>query len=141
MNDPSGARLVRLGDSGQMLSNAADDIRGSRVYDQDGEQIGTIDDLLVDEDEGKVRMLRIEEGGFLGFGSTPSFLPVDAVTSITEGEVYLDQTRDRVAEAPRYDPELTDHSDYYSEVFHYYGYAPYWGPEYRYGGFPFSGQM
>ena len=141
MDDRSGARLIRLGDSGQMLADPAEDIRGSRVHDRDGEEIGKIDDLLIDEDEGKVRMVRIEEGGFLGIGSTPFFLPVDAITSIADGEVHVDQTRSRVAEAPRYDPELTDQSDYFSELYDHYGYAPYWGPGYIYGGFPFSGRM
>ena len=135
MNDRSGARLTRLGDSGQMLSDPAEDVRGSRVIDQDGEEIGKIDDLLVDEEEGKVRMLRIEEGGFLGIGATPSFLPVDAITSVTDGEVHVDQTRSRVADAPRYDPDLTDQADYYSTLYDYYGYPPYWGPGYIYRGF------
>jgi sporulation protein YlmC with PRC-barrel domain len=141
MDDRSGARLVRLGDSGQMLANPAEDIRGYRVHDQDGEEIGKIDELLIDEDEGRVRMVRIEEGGFLGIGSTPFFLPVDVITSIADGEVHVDQTRSRVAEAPRYDPDLTDQSDYYSELYDYYGYPPYWGPGYIYGGFPFAGRM
>ena len=140
MNDQSRALLIRLGDSGQMLSNPAEDIRGWRVLDQDGEEIGKIDDLLVDEEEGKVRMVRIEEGGFLGIGATPFFLPVDAITSIADREVHVDQTRSRVAEAPRYDPDLTDQSDYYSELYNYYGYAPYWGPGYMYRGFPFAGR-
>ena len=141
MDDRSGARLIRLGDSGQMLADPAEDIRGSRVHDQDGEEIGKIDDLLVDEDEGKVRMVRIEEGGFLGIGSTPFFLPVDAITSVAEGEVHVNLTRSHVAEAPRYDPDLTDQSDYYSELYDFYGYAPYWGPGYIYGGLPFAGRM
>jgi sporulation protein YlmC with PRC-barrel domain len=110
-----------------MLADPTEDIRGSRVHDQDGEEVGKIDDLLVDEDEGTVRMVRIEEGGFLGIGSPPFFLPVDAITSIADGEVHVDQTRSHVAEAPRYDPDLTDQSDYYSELCDYYGYARYLG--------------
>jgi sporulation protein YlmC with PRC-barrel domain len=107
-----------------MLATPAEDIRGYRVHDQDGEEIGKIDELLIDEDEGRVRMVRIEEGGFLGIGSTPFFLPVDVITSIADGEVHVDQTRSRVAEAPPYDPDLTDQSDYYSELYDYYGYPP-----------------
>ncbi len=141
MNDRSGARLIRLDDSGQMLADPTEDIRGSRVHDQDGQEIGKIDDLLVDEDEGKVRMVRIEEGGFLGIGSTPFFLPVDAITSIAEGVVHVDQTHSFVSEAPRYDPELADQSAYYSELYSYYGYAPYWGQGYVYGGLPFASRI
>ena len=55
--------------------------------------------------------------------------------------MHVDQTRSRVAEAPRYDPDLIDQSDYYSELYDYYGYTPYWGPGYLYGGFPFAGRM
>jgi sporulation protein YlmC with PRC-barrel domain len=140
MNERSRALLIRLGDSGQMLSDPTEDIRGRRVLDQDGEEIGKIDDLLIDQEEGKVRMVRIEEGGFLGIGATPFFVPVDAITSIAERDVHVDLTRSQVAEAPRYDPVLTDQSSYYSELYDYYGYVPYWGPGHMYRAFPFGGR-
>ena len=69
--------LVKLSDSDQVLADPAEDVRGHRVYDRDGEDLGKVDDLLIDTDEHRVRFLRIEHGGILGLGAVPSFVPVD----------------------------------------------------------------
>lgn len=125
--------LIKLSDSGQTVSNADEDIRGRKVKDKDGEDLGTVDDLLIDDQERKVRFLRVEHGGFLGVGETKSFIPVDAITKITGDDVHINHSRDRVAKAPRYDPKLVDDNTYYRSIYGYYGYAPFWGAGY-YGG-------
>lgn len=128
--------LVKLSDSDQVLADPAEDVRGHRVYDRDGEDLGKVDDLLIDTDEHKVRMLRVEHGGILGIGATAVFIPVDAVTGITDDTVHVGEPRDRVASAPEYDPEVIDEPEYYRSLYGYYGYAPYWGAGYTYPGFP-----
>jgi sporulation protein YlmC with PRC-barrel domain len=130
------AILRKLSDTGRTVADPADDIRGRTVKDIQGEEIGTVDDLLVDSDEEKVRFLRVEHGGILGFGATPSFVPVDAVTAVTDDEVRIDQSRERVAQAPPYDPELADETDYYGSLYGHYGYPPFWYPGYVYPGYP-----
>lgn len=126
------ATLYTLGDRGQTIEGGADDIRGREVKDKDGEGIGRVADLLIDEREKKVRFLLVEHGGFLGFGEKKTLIPVDAVTKISESEVFIDQTRERVADAPSYDPGLADDRPYHSELFGYYGYPAYWGDGYTY---------
>ncbi|MFB6555897.1 PRC-barrel domain-containing protein [Streptomyces sp. NPDC056405] len=129
--------LNRLSDSQQTVETPEQDVRDRKVVDADGNDIGTVDDLLIDEPERKVRFLLVAHGGFLGFGETKSFIPVEAVTHITDDQVFIDQSRERVAQAPVYDPDLTDEPDYYSNVYGYYGYPPFWGPGYVYPAFPF----
>ena len=77
------ATLSRLGASGQTVADPAEDIRGRRVKDKDGDDIGQVADLLIDSQDRKVRFLRVEHGGILGFGATASFIPVDAISRIT----------------------------------------------------------
>lgn len=132
------ATLIQLSDSDRMLADPAEDIRGREVRDKDGEDLGRVDDLLIDTDEGKVRMLRVEHGGILGFGATPSFIPVDAVTAVEQDAVVIDQSRDRVAGAPRYDPDTVDQREFYDNLYNYYGYLPYWSAGYLYPGFPYG---
>ena len=60
--------LHKLSDTGQTVSDATDDIRGRKVKDKDGNDLGKIDDLLIDDRERKVRLLRVEHGGFEGRG-------------------------------------------------------------------------
>ncbi len=84
MTTQDNVTLSKLSDTGQTVSNAADDIRGRKVKDKDGNDLGKVDDLLIDDQERKVRFLRVEHGGFLGVGETKSFIPVDAITKITD---------------------------------------------------------
>ncbi|MBJ7593556.1 MAG: PRC-barrel domain-containing protein [Candidatus Dormibacteraeota bacterium] len=125
MTTQDNAMLSKLSDSGQTVANPADDIRGRKVKDKDGKDLGKVDDLLIDQ-ERKMRFLRVEHGGFLGVGETKSFIPIDAITRITEDEVHINHSRDRVAKAPRYDPDLVDSRTYYANIYGYYGYVPYW---------------
>jgi sporulation protein YlmC with PRC-barrel domain len=130
------ATLVKLSDTNLTLADRAEDIRGRDVFDTAGEEVGEVDDLFVDEQEQKVRFLQVASGGFLGLGATKFLIPVDAITRITEDAVYISQTRERLAGVPRYDPSLVDER-YLRDVYGYYGYSPYWGPDYRYPSYPY----
>jgi sporulation protein YlmC with PRC-barrel domain len=122
--------MMRLSDSDQVVADPGHDIRGRKVLDRDGNEIGKVDDLLIDTEQKKVRMLRIEHGGLFGIGATPLFIPVEAVERVTDDEVGVDRSRAQVAEAPRYDPDLIDKDKYFTDLYGYYGYLPYWAPGY-----------
>ncbi|MEV5162468.1 PRC-barrel domain-containing protein [Streptomyces sp. NPDC053728] len=141
MSGSSAPILSKLSESGQTLEFPDEDVRGRKVTGADGDDVGKIEDLLIDESERKVRFLLVAHGGFLGFGETKSFIPVDAVARVTGDQVFIDQARERVAGAPVYSPELADKSDHYASVYGYYNYAPFWSPGYIYPGFPFRAHM
>lgn len=122
--------LSKLSDTGRTIDGAVNDIRGRTVKDKDGKTLGKVHDLLIDGAEGKIRFLLVEHGGFLGMGETKSFIPVDAITRISENEVSIDHTLDHVAGAPGYDPELINDRAYHQGICSYYGYEPYWGARY-----------
>lgn len=131
------SELVKLGDTGKTVAGTAEDIRGYTVRTGSGEEIGQVEELLVDVEEEKVRFLIVASGGFLGIGKDKTFIPLDAVTNIEDGVVFIDRTRDQVAGAPEYDPELAEDRSYYEQVYGYYGFSPYWSPGYVYGGYPY----
>ena len=136
METPSHAKLIRLSDSDLLLADPNQDIRGRRVIDTNGEDIGDVDDLLVDEQERRVRFIRVATGGFLGIGATKFLIPIDAITRVADNRVQVDRTRDRVAAAPEYDPDLVDEDDL-NRLYGYYGFTPYWNPGYVYPAYPF----
>jgi hypothetical protein len=72
--------------------------------------------------------MEVATGGFLGFGESKSFIPIDAITRMTPDEVYISHTREHVAGAPRYDPDLVP-SDlhYFFNLYPYYGYPASFG--------------
>ena len=84
---------------------AASQIKGARVINFQNENIGDIDELLIEPDTGKIRFAVLSVGGFLGLGSTRVAVPWLAFQSITERgtlkHMMLDATRERLEKAPR----------------------------------------
>lgn len=125
-------RLLRkMSEANLTVENPDVDPRGRKVLDRAGEEIGEIDDLMIDGEDEKVRYLHVASGGFVGIGEHTFLIPVDAITRVETDQIHIDQTRDRVADAPKYDPALVE-DDYYDQLYGYYGYAPYWGAGYAY---------
>jgi sporulation protein YlmC with PRC-barrel domain len=110
------ATLSLLGDSDLTVADADEDIRGRTVRAKDGTEIGKVDDLLIDEDVQKVLFMRVESGGFLGVGETKVFIPIDAITMITDVDVRIDQSHEHVAREPRYDPHLVTEQKYLGDL-------------------------
>jgi hypothetical protein len=121
-------QLVRLRETDETVSSSDEDIRGRMAKDKDGHDLGTIEGLLVDEAERKVRFIEVASGGFLGLGESKSLIPVEAITRVTADAVYIGHTREHVAGAPHYDPELVEtRLDYFFNLYPYYGYPPSFG--------------
>ena len=118
--------LTRLEDSSFRISDRSPDIRGRKLIDSGSYEIGDVKSLVVDEQAGEVRFLEVRSGGFLGLGGDVHLVPVDAVTSVEEEAVQVDVTRERVLDAPAFEPEVDDPEAYYSDVYVHYGYQPYW---------------
>jgi hypothetical protein len=115
--------LRKLQDLDRTVATPDEDIRGRMVKDKDGHELGRIDGLLVDAVGQKVRFMEVATGGILGLGQTKSLIPVEAITRVTDDEVYISHTREHVAGAPAYDPELVrEDSAYLSGLYPYYGY-------------------
>jgi sporulation protein YlmC with PRC-barrel domain len=129
--------LHRLKDSELQLADPKSDIRGRKVFDAGGEEIGKVHDLLIDEQERKVRFIEVASGGVLGVGETKFLVPIEAVTGVSEDEIRINQTGTKVAGSPRYNPELIE-SPLLTEVYGHYGYwTPFWGPGYVYPRYPY----
>ncbi len=122
-NEPT--TLIRLGDSELTLAQPADDVRGRTVVDRNGQEIGDVDGLIIDERERRVRLLQVGSGGFLGIGKQKVLVPVEAVTSIDD-LVHVDNQREHVAAGPVYDPDLVPGRAHIEDLYTYYGVVPYW---------------
>ena len=136
-------RIVSMNDAALMPRDPAEDIRGRTVVDADGNEIGHVEDLMLDEDESKVRFLQIGAGGFLGLGERKFLVPVDAISAIDDDAVRVDRSREHIIAAPPYNPALVDDDslDLWERAYAHYGYAPFWGEGYMYPGYPFYGGL
>ena len=141
MTDNNKASLETLGESDLTLANSDEDIRGRKVYDQSGQEIGDVNALMIDHDEARVRFLQVAAGGFLGIGEKTFLVPVDAIMEITDDYVQVDRTRDHVIQGPEYDPAMArdQGQDYWNDTYDHYGFGPFWAPGYRAPAFPYYG--
>jgi PRC-barrel domain protein len=60
--------LLRLSDTELTVANPAEDVRGRKVIDKNGETIGEVSNLIVDDRETRVRFLEVASGGLFGLG-------------------------------------------------------------------------
>jgi sporulation protein YlmC with PRC-barrel domain len=83
---------------------AASEIKGTKVTSLQNQEIGNIDEVLIEPDTGQVRFAVLSVGGFLGLGSTKVAVPWQAFQMVDDrgkAKYFLDATKDRLEKAPR----------------------------------------
>ena len=116
--------LVKLNESEDIhVQEPWQDIRGLDVYDTNGEQIGSVEDLYADREEHLPRFLDVAAGGFLGIGKKHFLIPVEEVSrDVSEGDrVIVNQSKDKVTSSPEFDPDEVPKVDVQRAVYAYYG--------------------
>lgn len=126
MTEKYNTTLIRLADTELTVADPAEDVRGKKVLDRNGKDVGQVDDILIDEQEKRARFLQVGSGGFLGIGEAKRLVPVDAVTTVDEA-VRIDTTKETVADSVVYDPDIAPEAEFYVRVYEHYGYTPSWG--------------
>ena len=118
--------LIKLSDSENLrFREPLQNLRGLDVYDSNGEQIGTVEDLYVDQEAQFPRFQDVGAGGFLGIGKKHFLVPFEEVSrSVSEEErVVVRQNRDKVLGSPDFDPDEMPEVDLQRAVYAYYGYS------------------
>jgi hypothetical protein len=109
---------------------SADKVEGTTVYNQTGDKVGTVANVMIDKLSGKVAYADMTFGGFLGMGDKHHALPWSVLTYSTDKDGYVvSLDKEKLENAPSYDPkEAPDWDDqtWGKEVHGYYGVAPYW---------------
>jgi sporulation protein YlmC with PRC-barrel domain len=118
--------FVRLGDTKLTVADPGEDIRGRAVIDRDGEEIGEVRALFIDDDERRVRFFEVEGGGVLGLGIEPKLIPVEVIDEVTDGAIRIGATGEHVRGSLRFNPELAQEERYWHSLYGYFGYSPYW---------------
>lgn len=109
---------------------AASTLTGDRVRNQAGEDLGSVEEIMLDLPSGKIAYAVIAFGGFLGIGDKLFAVPWNALR-VDEGEheFILDVDRATLENAPGFDksnwPDMADPT-FGAEVHKHYGRIPYW---------------
>ena len=112
--------MIRLTETAHRTAAPAR-LLGCRVTDCDGNALGTVEDLLVDADARRYRLISVAHGGVTGFGATPSFIPVEVVHGVAAGEIRIGRCSAQVADAPLFDPSRMGTGEFCESLYGYYG--------------------
>lgn len=109
---------------------SASTLTGDRVVNRQGEDLGKIDDLMIDFDRGRVAYAVLSFGGVLGVGDKLFAIPWEALSLDTaEKRFVLGIDKTLLERAPGFDknhwPDMADPA-WGAQLYGYYGYRPYW---------------
>lgn len=81
-------------------------ITGTKVTNEQGDDLGKIEDLMVDLESGKVSYAVVSFGGFLGMGNKLFAVPLQAMHVDTKDEEFhLNESKERLENAPGFDKD------------------------------------
>ncbi len=105
-------------------------LTGYRVINPAGDDLGQIEDIVIDMESGRIAYAVLSFGGFLGFGDKFFAIPWEVLRpSSTEEAFILHTDRETLANAPGFDknhwPEMADRQ-WGAGIYSYYGSRPYW---------------
>jgi sporulation protein YlmC with PRC-barrel domain len=109
---------------------AADTLQGDKVVNVDGDDLGNIEDIMLDVRGGRIAYAVLSFGGVMGIGEKLFAIPWEALTLDADRECFvLDIDKERLKNAPGFDkdhwPSMADPT-WASEVYSYYNSRPYW---------------
>ena len=113
---------------------SASTIEGDSVRNAAGENLGKVDEIMIDIPSGRIAYAVLSFGGVLGMGNKLFAIPWSAVT-VDEDEkcLILNVDKRTLESAPGFDkdnwPDMSNTS-WGSEIYRYYGASPYWDEEY-----------
>ncbi|HET9259969.1 MAG TPA: PRC-barrel domain-containing protein [Acidimicrobiia bacterium] len=113
-----------------VTSLSAGTITGDKARNHDGDDLGHLEELVIDLEGGRVNYAVLASGGFLGLGEKYFAIPWDLLTVDTDShEVVIDVSKEMLENAPGFDkdnwPDIQDRS-WVEDVYRYYGRDPYW---------------
>lgn len=106
------------------MNLSSSSITGNSVHNGQGEDLGNIEDLMVDLSSGEVNYAVLSFGGFLGIGDKLFAVPLQAMRLDTQNKAFvLDESKERLENAPGFDkdnwPDAAD-NEWQQQVRSYY---------------------
>lgn len=103
---------------------------GHRVENMAGDNLGTIKDIVLDVDSGRIAYAVLSFGGFLGLGDKLFAVPWSALRLDSPNHAFLfDVDKETLQRAEGFDkdhwPDMADPA-WGARIHEYYGTPPYW---------------
>jgi sporulation protein YlmC with PRC-barrel domain len=110
---------------------AATTLTGNKVVNLQNQDLGLIEELMIDIDSGRIAYAVLSFGGFLGLGDKLFAIPWSALKlDAAEKRFVLNISKELLEQAPGFDknrwPDMSDPA-WGAQIYSYYGQEPYWG--------------
>jgi sporulation protein YlmC with PRC-barrel domain len=109
---------------------SASTLTGEKVVNMNNEDLGKIEDLMIDTESGRIAYAVLSFGGFLGLGDKLFAIPWSALRLDRDDKrLVLNVSKDLLEQAPGFDknnwPNMSDPA-WGAQIYGYYGYKPFW---------------
>jgi sporulation protein YlmC with PRC-barrel domain len=114
------------------MALSASSLIGDNVKNPHGEDLGKIEEIMIDTDNGRVAYAVLSFGGFLGIGDKLFAIPWDALRVAPEEKAFvINIDRETLENAPGFDKDNwpqtpSGDDDWLASVYDYYDTPPYW---------------
>lgn len=110
---------------------SVDEIKDLKVQTQEGKEIGSIKEVVLDAKEGRIAYAVIGSGTFMGIFSEDEqiIVPWEALNYQQEQQdvvFTINATEQQLRDAPKGDVEQLSDRQQGQEIYDYYGLSPYW---------------
>lgn len=124
MNDTINSNVMTAARRGSLVLSASS-LSSDDVYNPKGDKLGSIKELMLNIESGKICYAVLSFGGFLSLGEKLFAVPWSALTVDTENKrLVMDTDEDRLKNAPGFDadnwPNMAD-ATWEKSVHGYYG--------------------
>lgn len=90
----------------------ANDVVGLKILNNEGQTVGSVEDIAIDLQSGRIVQFIVSTGGFLSMGERHSAVPPSRVQFREAGKpLHFDITREKLKSAPAF--EMSDWKDFY----------------------------
>lgn len=112
---------------------SASTLIGDNIRNREDEDLGSLEEIMIDLETGRIVYAVLSSGGLLGIGDKLFAIPWEALrVDPANEELVLDADEEKLAHAPEIDqdewPQILSRRDYtwLTASFDYWGYTPSW---------------
>lgn len=112
---------------------SASTVKGDTVVNPQGEELGKIEEIMIDLDKGMVAYAVLSFGGILGIGDKLFAIPWEALSKKPDEHSFvLGVDKKTLENAPCFDKDrwpgtgTEPNREFVTQISAYYGYKPYW---------------
>jgi sporulation protein YlmC with PRC-barrel domain len=112
---------------------AAGSLKGTKVHNFAGEDLGKVDDFVLDLDSGRIAYVVLSIGGFLGIGDRLHAVPWELFsTTKQDHDLFIDVEKQMLIDAPFFERSAWpafDDPEWSARLHAHYAQKPYWNSD------------